>query len=330
MKSPAVFLTWCVLACLSLAALAADVPEMSAPIQLQRDDREGQLRILIDGQEAIVYRYGDDVDLPHYCPVRSPSGRPMTVQLTESHPYHHPHHRSVWFADIVQVDGGRKVSFFTALYSRVDPKDPKSPFRDRVRHVKFLGEEVTPKQAVVKTQLLWEADLGKMPMLDEYRTMRVARLGDGEYLIDLTFELKAAYGEAAFLSDQVHYAWPYVRMNPRFSGERGGTLTNSEGGVHQKGTDGKYARWVDYSNTIDGVAEGLAIFSAPENDHPHRWLTREYGAFGPRRAEARNGKPFTLKQGDSLKQRVGILIHDGDVNTGRVKKRYQQYTEGKL
>lgn len=326
MKPPIVFLTWCVLACFSLAALAADAPEASAPIQLQRDDREGQLRILIDGQEVIVYCYGGDVDLPHYYPVRSPSGRPLTVQRAE----HHSHHRSVWFSDVVQVDGGRKVSFYMALYSRVNPKDLKSPLRDRVRHVKFLGEEVAQKQAVVKTQLLWEADLGKMPMLDEYRTMRVARLGDGEYLIDLTFELKATYGEAAFLSDQVHYAWPYVCMNPRFSGKRGGTLTNSEGGVRQKGTDGKYARWVDYSNTIDGVTEGLAIFSAPENDHPHRWLTREYGTFGPRRADARNGKPFTLKQGDSLKQRVGILVHDGDVNTGQVKKRYQQYTEGKL
>ncbi len=52
--------------------------------------------------------------------------------------------------------------------------------------------------------------------------------------------------------------------------------------------------------------------------------------FGPRRVEARNGKPFTLKQGESLTQHVGILIHSGDVTTGRVKERYRQYSEGKL
>ena len=107
-------------------------------------------------------------------------------------------------------------------------------------------------------------------------------------------------------------------------------MVNSAGGVNEKGTHDKPARWVDYSNTVGGVAEGLTVFSAPENDHPHRWLTRDYGAFGPRRAEPRNGKPFTLKQGETMRQHVGILVHSGNVNTGRVKERYEQYVGGKL
>jgi hypothetical protein len=78
------------------------------------------------------------------------------------------------------------------------------------------------------------------------------------------------------------------------------------------------------------VTEGLTILSAPQNEHPHRWLTRSYGTFGPRRAEAKNGVKFTLGKGETLTQRVGILVHSGDVATGQVKERYQQYTEGKL
>ena len=304
--------------CVAVAACAA----ASTPIELQRD-AQGRLRILLDGKEALVYCYGDEVDLPHYYPVRSPSGKLLT--------FDDPHtHRSLWFDDTIQLPDQRTVSFYRAVYSRVDPKDPTSPFRNRIRHVKFLAADAAGAQAVVKVKLVWEADLGKTPMLDEIRQMRVVPLGKGEYFLDLRFNVKASYGDVTFVSDAVHYAWPYVRMNPQFSVDKGGTITNSEGGINQEGTHDKPARWVDYSNTIDGVTEGLAVFSAPENEYPHRWLTRDYGTFGPRRVDTKSGTKFVLKKGESLKQHVGILVHSGDVATGRVKQRYQQFIEGKL
>ena len=89
----------------------------------------------------------------------------------------------------------------------------------------------------------------------------------------------------------------------------------------------KEARWVDYSNTVGGITEGLAVFQWPDGK-PHRWLTREYGLVGPRRPDERSGKPFVLKKGESLSQRGGILVHKGDVRTGRVAQRYQQYVKG--
>jgi hypothetical protein len=150
-------------------------------------------------------------------------------------------------------------------------------------------------------------------------------LGAGEYLIDMQFKVHAAYGDVVFAGDWIHYAWPLVRMHPQFSVDKGGRITNSEGGINQKGTNHQVARWVDYSNQVEGVAEGLAIFSAPDNEHPHRWLTRDYGTFGPRRVDAQSGTHFTLKKGESLKQCVAILVHSGDVSGGRVKERYQQY-----
>ena len=90
----------------------------------------------------------------------------------------------------------------------------------------------------------------------------------------------------------------------------------------------KVARWIDYSNTIEGKAEGVAVFQRPDGQE-HRWLTREYGTFGPRRPDSQSGKPFTLEKGDSITQRVAILVHLGDVKTGRVAERYQQYVKGK-
>ncbi|HPM84135.1 MAG TPA: PmoA family protein [Candidatus Anammoximicrobium sp.] len=303
------------------AILAAE----PARIELRSDEAQGQLQILIDGREALVYQYGPQLDLPHYYPVRSPSGKLLTIQQTD--PY--PHHRSVWFADTVELAGKRKASFYNALYSRKDAKDPQSPFRDHVRHVKFLPQSIEGNVAKLGMKLVWEMD-SNVPVLDEQRQMRIVAWEGGEYFIDLAFTLTASYGDVTFVSDAAHYAWPYVRIHPQFSGDQGGKLINSEGGIGQKGTHNQPARWIDYSNTIEGQAEGLTIFSHGDNPHPHRWLTREYGTFGPRRADDRNGKPFAVKKGETLQQRVGILVHKGDVQSGRVAERYQQYLDGKL
>jgi hypothetical protein len=286
--------------------------------------------VRIDSREALVYQFGEDVDLVHYYPVRSPSGKSMTVQQTE--PF--PHHRSFWFADKVQLPGQRAVSFYAALYTRKDKQDPDSPFTDRVRHVAFVPEKLPQNTSLVRSRIVWEMDRSTA-VIDELREMRIVPLTDGQYFLDLTFTLTAPTDDVMFVSDWVHYAWPYVRMNAAFSGEQGGTITNSEGAVGQAGTngqvsDGKAATWVDYSNTVDGVTEGLAIFSHPENEHPHGWLTREYGCFGPRRADAKSGTKFTLKKGESLRQRVGIYVHRGDANTGRVAEHYAKYAAGGL
>ena len=125
----------------SLPAAALGVPAVrSRGGQLARDDAAGRLTVLIGGREAVVYQYGADLDLPHYWPMRSPSGKNMLVEKTE--PY--PHHRSFWFADTVRPEGGeRDVSFYNALYSGVKTEagDYGPPFRDRIRHVSFTRLE---------------------------------------------------------------------------------------------------------------------------------------------------------------------------------------------
>ena len=291
-------------------------------VETKHDEKAGKLVVTIDGKQALLYRYGDGVDLPHYVP-HSPSGKPMTVVRTN--PY--PHHRSFWFADKVQRAGQRVAKFYNALYSRADKEDPNSPFNDRIRHVRLEPPRITPGRVALVKKLLWEIDR-KAPVLDETRRLTVTALGGGEYLLDVTFTVTASYGDVAFVSDSVHYAWPYLRMTPAFSVKGGGTMTNSEGGVNQKGTHGKVATWVDYSNTIGGVTEGLAVFSHTDNKHPHAWLTRDYGTFGPRRINARSGKRFTLEKGTSLSRRIGVLVHRGDVKTGKVAERYEAYVKG--
>lgn len=299
----------------------ADAPK----IELSRDDEVGRLFVLIDGREVLVYQYAETLDLPHYWPMNSPSGKNMLVQQTE--PY--PHHRSLWFADTVRLNSRREVSTYNALYTgqKKGSETYGPPFLDSIRHLTFTRCEAKDSQAVIDANLVWEMD-GCRPVLEERRHLVVYALTKGEYLIDMTFKLTAAFGDVQFVSDAVHYAWPYLRMHPRFSGENGGTITADNGAQGQEATNMKVARWIDYSNTVEGVTEGVSMFQWPDGQD-HQWLTREYGTFGPRRPDDQSSKPFMLKKGESITQRVGILIHRGDVKTHRVDERYQQYIKGR-
>jgi hypothetical protein len=316
---------------LMLVSLAPAWAE-EARVAFVHDPASGRMTVTVDGKDAFVYRHGDDVDLPHYCPLNGPSGKNML--LDQVFPYKdHPHHRSFWFADRVSFEGGEPVTLYNAIYSGAgggdDPPAPWTPpYRDRIRHVAFTGERVSGDTGTVTAALVWLTDYDK-PLLDEHRILRVRALGDGEYFLDVTFALTASYGDVAFVSDAVHYAWPYIRVNEDYSVLGGtGKIVNSEGGVNEAETHDREAVWIDYSGGADGATEGVAIFSHPSNGHPHKWLVRDYGCFGPRRPDAQSGVPFTIKRGDSIAQRVGVLVHRGDAEGGKVAERHAQYTAG--
>jgi hypothetical protein len=296
----------------------------SPSVELQPDGAAKKLVVLVAGQPALAYQYGDEFALPHYFPLRSPSGKLLTVQRPD--PY--PHHRSLWIADKVQAGDGPAVDFYHCWRNQRNPEDPSAGFRHFIRHQRFGELKAEGTTALVEAELQWIVN-DETPVLDEHRTLRVVALGDGDYFIDLTWKLTASHGAVNFLSDKVHYAWPYVRMHPQFSGEKGGVITNDRGQHGQVETNGKTASWIDYSNTLQGETEELALFVYPD-DGPHSWLTREYGTFGPRRLEKFSGTKFSLKPGESLHGRVGILVHRGDAKSGRIAERYRQYIEGEL
>jgi hypothetical protein len=321
-------LAWAAVLLLCLTALAAiglTRKPMAEVVGLLFDESAGRMTVLIGSREAVVYQFGDSLDLPHYWPMRSPSGKNMLVQKTE--PY--PHHRSFWFADTVRPEGGeRDVSFYNALYGgvKIGTGEYGPPFRDRIRHLSFDRLDARGGRADIESRLVWETDGGR-PVLDERRRLVVHSLGAGEYLLDLTWALTASQGDVLFASDDVHYAWPFLRLAPAFSGENGGKITSDTGAVGQEATNMKPALWIDYSNSVDGIPEGVAVFQWPDG-REHRWLTREYGTFGPRRPDDRSGKPFTLKKGEAITQRVGVLVHNGDAGGGRVRERYKKYVKG--
>jgi hypothetical protein len=80
--------------CLCAMLATGSLPDQTE-IELRRDDDSGRLHVSIDDQVIFVYQYNNRVDIPHYFPMNSPSGKNMLVEQTE--PY--PHHQAFWFAD---------------------------------------------------------------------------------------------------------------------------------------------------------------------------------------------------------------------------------------
>jgi len=308
-----------------LVMWCADAPRAAEPqaaVHIERDDAAGRLRFVSGDRELLVYRYGAELEQPYIWPLRSPEGHSMTIE----HPTPYPHHRSVWFADRIALGDAAPVDFYHSTKNR-DGQGDDARYRHRIRHVEFVGTGSSAGRAFFREHVVWEHD-GRDPWLDGRRDLSLVDLGSGEYLLDLKYTVTASYGDVKFCSDAVHYAWPYVRMDPSYAVLEGGRITSSDGGIDQKGTNGREARWIDYSGTVDGATAGLAILSHTDNPQPHSWLTRDYGTFGPRRVGALSGKPFTLKRGESLRRRVGLLVHRGDVAAGKVAKRYAAYSRG--
>jgi hypothetical protein len=308
---------------LFVATVCRATPDGAPEVQLQRDDAVGRLTVLIDGREMLAYQYASSHDMPYYWPLRSPSGKLLSVEQAE--PY--PHHRSLWIADHVQAEAGPAVDFYHSWKNYRIAKQADSGYRHCIRHQRFGTVRAQGQRARVESELQWMVD-ATQPVLNEHRKLHVTALGEGEYFLDLEWQLSPTSAAVTFQSDQVHYAWPYLRVHPQFNGEHGGTLVNDTGQIGQAETDGKIARWIDYSNTVDGQTEGVALMVYPEQQ-PRKWLTRAYGTFGPRRPDAFSGTRFMLRGGERLSGRVGILCHRGDANSGRVAQRYQQFIEGR-
>lgn len=309
---------------------AAEVTTVSQELRLQDDKASQVLRAFSGDRELFAYNYADSLDLPHFFPLNTPSGKNLLVQKTE--PY--PHHRSFWVSDTVERDGIRG-DIYNAYYSgvKVGKRQHQSPFNTRSRHEAFSNIRVDNDGNTVayEEKLVWETSATEtaFPLLNEYRQVTIHNMDDGSYLINFGFRLSADYGDVKFVSDAVHYAWPYLRINSQFSGDGGGTITSDTGTTGQIATNLKPHRWIDYSNSVNEVTEGVAVFQTPNGETP-KWLTREYGTFGPRRTDDKSGKPFTLSRGESLEQRVGVYVHKGNVHTGNVADVYKRYAQGEF
>ncbi|MBM4062874.1 MAG: hypothetical protein FJ265_17535, partial [Planctomycetes bacterium] len=287
---------------------------MPEELRIERDDPRGVVTVFAGEHEIVGWRFGAEHAFPHWFPLKSPSGKDLLIQ----HPDPYPHHRALWIADKVQLGDGPVVDFYHCVPNQHDSKDPGKGYRHFMRQTAGPVCAVRSGVAVVAVALQWLVN-GTTPVLDDAREFTVTSLGGGEVLLDLSWTLRAAHGPVTFHSDQVHYAWPYLRVHPQFSVDRGGALVDDVGRTGQKATNEKHANWMDNSGTVDGATEGVAVF-LPQDGQWRKWLTRDYGCFGPRRPDHRSGHRFVLGRGEELGGEVRIFVHRGDAATGGVAR----------
>src|SRR5690606_23766398 len=85
----------------SLVVAPSSSLAQSPQVEVQRDDHAHKVGIAIDGNEVVAYQHSPNDPLPHYWPLKSPSGKLLTVQ----YPDHHAHHRALWITDYVKGEG---------------------------------------------------------------------------------------------------------------------------------------------------------------------------------------------------------------------------------
>lgn len=100
-----------------------------------------------------------------------------------------------------------------------------------------------------------------------------------------------------------------------------GTITNDRGERNGEGTWGREFTWIDYSGNVGDQRAGLLIVPHPDNPRRSWSHSRDYGVLVanpfPKQPKERR-EPYvttTIKQGDRLRLRYTLLIHEGPADT---------------
>ncbi len=259
-----------------------------------------QVSVHIDQTERLRWHFGPHYPRPFFFPFNGPSGESLTRM---GHPgaENHDHHRSVWFAH-EKVEG---VNFW-------------SDGESRIRQLHWLVYEDGDEQAILATRLGWFDGHDAAPLLEQTLIVIVKPADRGETLVELQSAFRPTAESLEF--QPTNFGFLAVRVARSLSEHfGGGRLTNSEGLVGEKDSDGKPnifgkpARWMDYSGPVSADrTEGITYFDHPQNpSYPSIWHVREDGWMG---ACACRPNALTTTRRDPLFLRFLLHAHGGAVD----------------
>lgn len=281
------------------------------------DIGESRLEVRIGGKVFTRYNYSPEFPRPFLYPFVGP----REVQVTRNFPmlpdvpgeaHDHPHHRSVWVA-----------------YGEVNGTDNWSEGEGHawIKHQRF--EEVTggPVFGRIRSVNSWTSSDGAKQM-EDVREFTFFNL-DSERLVDVRVRLVASAGDVV-LTDTKEGGIISVRVATSMDGDKGGMIVNAYGGRTEVENWGKPAHWVDYYGPVEGKTMGITIMDHPQSfRYPSRWHVRDYGLFTANPFALKYYEPdkgwngdHTIKNGEDLKFRYRILVHEGDTEQAGVGERY--------
>lgn len=288
-----------------LVFLAASQAQAGEGVSFDRT-KDGQIRVLVDGEKFADYVYRDEkTPRPYFAGVRVP--RSDGVALTRNHPPiegvdltdHPTFHPGVWmaFGDLSGHDSWRcKAQVRHDRFVKEPWSDPKTKSGGFIGSYSHLTQDGSKVVAV------------------EQLTIHVKVHSSGVLLIWDSLFQPGPDGLACVFGDQEEMGLG-IRVATPIAVKAGGQIRDSKGRVNEKQVWGQQANWCDYGAVFSSANSqkqraGLVIMTDPNNFRSSWFHARDYGVLvanpfgqaaftkGPKsRVEVRPGQPLRLRYG---------------------------------
>ncbi len=267
------------------------------------EQRDGSLAIRIGERPFATYVWNDPaVKRPYFANIHAPGG----AQVTRNYPPvegrdatdHATMHPGLWlaFGDVGGADFWRNKG----LVEQVELIQKPTTSSDR-----------SSGSFAVKNRYL--AD-GK-PVCQEICRIRVLVRPAGTLIAwDSRFS-----GDNEFSFGDQEEMGLGVRVATPLTVKAGGQIVNSDGLKNEPQVWGKQADWCDYAGAIDRQPLGVLLVPEPANFRRSWFHSRDYGVlvanpFGQKAFTKGPASKVTVRRGESLRLRFGILIHSGPID----------------
>jgi hypothetical protein len=256
-------------------------------------------------------------------PLFTPAGYAVT---TES-PADHPHHNSFWIA-ADHVHGRMPVATggfedYTYNFYLEETFQGRAP--GQVVETAMSAERLSADTIRVVQQLDWRgpvewaAPSGRLAAR-ETRMLRVSEQ-HGKYVIDVESQLASV--DWSFTLGPTRHAYFNVRVADSMVVALGGTVQDDAGRTGGEALTGAASRWVDFSGPVGGGhVAGVAVMPDPRDHDDVSWFVADWGVVtvGPFRLNRR-----TVEQGEALRARYRVIVHDGNLANARIAADYDDY-----
>jgi len=256
-------------------------------------------------------------------PLCTPAGYAVTSEC----PADHPHHNSFWIAaDHVHgrmpVAGGGFEEYTYNFYV-----DETFQGRAAGRIVETARRFAAEGEAACRVEQEldwrgpqeWGASDGRL-VLRERRVMRIVA-EPGLYVIDLDSRLSSAGWDVAL--GPTRHAYANLRVAETMTCAFGGIVQDDRGRRGGPAISGDGAAWVDFSGPVGGGhVAGVTLLPDPR-DHPDpSWFVSDWGVItvGPFRTRG-----CVLKEGEEMRARYRVLVHDGDAEACDPARRHAEF-----
>jgi hypothetical protein len=320
---------------LGIAAAAAAVPADDKPTAVTIDMKLGDQLVA-----RLHHSKGKDTPgpaKPYLWPLRAPGDVPVTrawpMDPAGAKAKDHVHQKSAWFCHGDVIPEGVELTERVRGVEGVDFWS-ETKGHGRIVTVTVGGAHGGGTGALSYILVNHWLTAGGQRILTEQASYSVHDLG-GARLIVARIRLTAEDCPITF-GDTKEGSFG-VRVHDQLSVKDGtGVITNAEGKTGEKECWGMLSKWCDYSGTVDGKPVGIAVFDHPANKYPACWHVRGYGLmaanpFGRKKsgfpAMKEHGDLVKLARGEELSLTYGILLHTGDVASGEVAKRYEEFVK---